>query len=107
MYIRLMTNRAGSYSFRSWTAIHGTPTALVVALIWLDTEVNGSVLKLLHSHFSTFISSLSSHSIIMSATAATTTTTAFEERPVTPDQPITRHEGDSSCKRRFYTQRWQ
>ena len=39
----------------------------------------------------------------MSATAATTTTTAFEERPVTPDQPITRHEGDSSCKRRFYT----
>ena len=74
-----------------------------MALIWLDTKVNGLVLKLLHSHFSTFISSLSSHSIIMSATAATTTTTAFEERPVTPDQPITRHEGDSSCKRRFYT----
>ena len=42
----------------------GTPTALVMALIWLDAKVNGSVLKLLLSRFSTFISSLSSYSIV-------------------------------------------
>ena len=65
--------------------VEGTLTALVMALIWLDAEVNGSVLKLLHSYSLTFISLLSSHLIIMSATAATTTTTAFEERSITPD----------------------